>query len=171
MNAEVKKDVGPKISSEELSGLSQLEQANKITKTFMLWSAGGGLIPFPGWDIAAIYAAQITMLSKMTKVYNIPFSENKVKNVLLPLFASVGIMPAATGIFASVLKFIPIVGQLVGVVSLPVIAGALTYATGKVFAAHFEAGGNLLDLKPEEVKTHFKKMFEEGKELSKQTSK
>lgn len=160
----------PEINDEEMKGLTPFEQANAINKRFVLWSAGGGLIPLPVVDIAAILAAQITMLAKMTKVYNIPFSEHTVKNILIPLIGSVGIVPMGAAALASLVKFIPVVGQAVGLLSMSVIAGAITYATGKIFISHFEAGGTLLDFDPEKMKNHYKKLFEEGKTVAKEAA-
>lgn len=159
----------PEIAAVELEGLSTLDQSNKITRTFVLWSAGGGLIPIPMADIAAIYAAQITMITKMSKVYGIPFSEHKLKNILLPLFGSLGVVPLGTGILVSMIKIIPGIGQIAGGISMPVMAGAITYATGKIFTAHFEAGGTLLDFNPESMKEHYKALFEEGKSVTKES--
>ena len=164
------KEQGPEIAAVELEGLSTLEQADKITRNFVLWSAGGGLIPFPLIDIAAIYAAQVTMITKMSKVYGISFSEHKFKNVLLPLFGALGVVPMGTGILASIIKVIPGIGHLVSGLSMPVIAGAITYATGKIFTAHFEAGGTLLDFNPNIMKEHYKRLFEEGKNVAQKTA-
>lgn len=160
----LKEDV---VTSEELEGLSSLEQANKITRKYVLWSAGGGLIPVPIVDLAAIYAAQVTMITKMSKVYGIDFSEHKFKNVLMPLFGSLGLVPVTTGILASAVKFIPGIGHFAGSVSLPVMAGAITYATGKIFTSHFETGGTLFDFNPEKMKEHYKKLYKEGKNVAK----
>lgn len=156
--------------SEEVKELSTLEKANKITNNFVLWSAGGSIIPLPALDIAAIYASQVTMIAKMSKVYGISFSEHKFKNVLTPLFSALGVVPITTGVFASAVKFIPGIGNLVSSLSLPVMAGAITYATGKVFTAHFEAGGTLLDFNPETMKEYYKNLFEEGKTVAKETA-
>ena len=159
---------GPRIAAEELEGLSTLEQSNKITRNFTYWSVGGGLVPVPLLDIAAIYAAQVTMITKLTKVYGIPFNEHKFKNVIMPLFGSLGLVPVATGLLASMIKIVPGVGHLVSGLSMPVMAGAITYATGKVFTAHFEAGGTLLDFDPESMKNHFQTSFAEGKGVAKE---
>lgn len=159
---------GPEIAPEELEGLSTLEQSDKITRRFVLWSAGGGLIPVPLVDLAAIYAAQVTMITQLSKVYGIAFSEHKFKNVLLPLFGALGIVPVTTGILASAIKIIPGIGHLVSGLSMPVMAGAMTYATGKIFTAHFETGGTLLDFNPDVMKEHYKKLFEEGKDVAKE---
>jgi uncharacterized protein (DUF697 family) len=160
----------PEITDEELLDLTPLEQATKINKRFVLWSSGAGLIPFPMVDIATILTAQITMLAKMTKAYNIPFSEHRVKNILIPLFSSVGVVPAATVLLASLVKFIPVIGQTAGLISLPVMSGAISYATGKVFISHFEAGGTLLDFNPEKMKDYYKELLEEGKTVAKEAA-
>ena len=167
---ENKKVQGPEIAAEELEWLSPLEQSNKIMRNFVLWSAGGGLIPIPMVDIAAIYAAQVTMITKMSRVYGIAFTEHKFKNVLLPLFGALGVVPVATGILASIIKIIPGIGHLVSGLSMPVMAGAITYATGKIFTIHFEAGGTLLDFNPDIMKEHYKKLFHEGKTVAKESA-
>ena len=161
---------GPEIPAEELAGLSTLEQSNKITRAFVLWSAGGSLIPVPLIDLAAVYAAQVTMISKMSAVYNISFSEHKFKNILWPLVGSLGVVPMGVGMLSSAIKMIPGIGHVVSALSVPVIAAAITYATGKIFTAHFEAGGTLLDFDPKKMEEYYKKLFEEGKIAAKEAA-
>jgi uncharacterized protein (DUF697 family) len=71
------------------------------------------------------------------------------------------------GLFTGLVKFMPPVGIIVGVLSFPVIAAASTYAVGKVFIQHFEAGGTLLDLDPERMKTYFQNYYKEGLDVAK----
>lgn len=149
-------DVIPEVETNE-------QKALKITKRYALWSMGGGLIPVVGLDIVAIMGAQIKMLCEMSKIYNVEFKENRAKSLVTSLIGSLGIVPIGTGILFSAMKILPVVGQLAATVALPVSAGAITYATGKVFIAHFESGGTLLDFNPEKMKAAYKKMFEEGK--------
>jgi uncharacterized protein (DUF697 family) len=160
----------PEIAAADTEELTTLAQADKITRDFVLWSAGGGLIPISIVDIAAIYAAQVTMITKLSKVYEIPFSEHKFKNTLMPLFGSLGVVPVTTGILASVIKVIPGIGHMISGLTMPVMAGAMTYATGKVFTAHFEAGGTLLDFNPIVMREHYKALFEEGKTVAKEAA-
>ena len=141
------------------------QKALKITKRYALWSMGGGLIPVVGLDIAAILGAQIKMLYEMSKVYNVEFKENRAKSIIGSLISSLGIVPIGTGILFSAMKILPFVGPLAATVALPTSAGAITYATGKVFISHFESGGTFLDFNPEKMKAAYKKMFDEGKEL------
>jgi hypothetical protein len=72
---------------------------------------------------------------------------------------------------ATLLKAIPVVGQLVGAPSMGIFCGASTYAVGKVFMQHFEAGGTFLTLNAASVKECFLKEFEEGGKLLKKVQK
>jgi uncharacterized protein (DUF697 family) len=67
---------------------------------------------------------------------------------------------AATGLLATGVKFLPVIGTTVGLLTMPGLSVAATYAVGKVFIAHFEAGGTLLDFDPEKVREHFRAEFE-----------
>lgn len=139
--------------------------ALKVTRRYALWSMGGGLIPLVGLDIVAILGVQLKMLHAMSGVYCVEFREHRAKSIVASLVGSLGIIPIGTGIFYSIIKVIPFVGSLAATVALPISAGAITWATGKVFIAHFESGGTFLDLNPEKMKQAYRKMFEEGKQV------
>ncbi len=150
---------------------STLEQAERIVRNHWIASAGVAAVPLPLLDTVALTGIQLNMLFRMSKVYDVPFSRDKVKNIIAPLI--VGVMPAA---FArplmSGLSVIPFAGPLLGAFSMPVLSGAVTYALGKVFIQHFESGGTFLTFDPEKVKTYFNEQVQAGKDLVKrQTSK
>ena len=65
-----------------------------------------------------------------------------------------------------IIKTIPIVGQTVGMLTMPIIAGATTYAVGKVFHQHFASGGTFLTFDPNEVKSYYTEMIEKGKSVA-----
>jgi uncharacterized protein (DUF697 family) len=139
-------------------------QAHDIAMKHVWWSAGMGLIPIPIVDWAAITATQLKMLKNLADHYEVEFSEHRGKSVIGALVG--GSLPGLTGSTAkSLLKFIPGIGGLVGMVVAPALAGASTYALGKVFIMHFESGGTLLDFDPEKVRAHFADEFEKGKEV------
>ena len=50
---------------------------------------------------------------------------------------------------------LPLVGSLLSVASLPLFAGGITYAVGKVFITHFASGGTFLDFDPDKVRSYF----------------
>ena len=84
-----------------------------------------------------------------------PFSEHRVKSILTSLVGGLGSLAVAP-VFFSLIKIIPIVGQTAGLVSLPLSAGAFTYAVGRIFIQHFASGGTFLDFEPAEVREHFR---------------
>jgi uncharacterized protein (DUF697 family) len=141
------------------------KRALRLTRHYALWSMGGGLIPVFGLDLAAIIAVQIQLVREMSKVYGVEFKENRAKSILTSLIASLGFIPIGTGILFSVIKVIPVVGPLASRIALPITAGAVTFATGKAFIAHFESGGNFLNCNVERMKEGYRKTFVEGKSV------
>jgi uncharacterized protein (DUF697 family) len=139
---------------------TKLEQANLIVKKYMNWSFVGGLIPIPMADMAAVSAVQMKMLSDLADLYDVPFKTHAAKSVVASLLGAVVPSMAATGLLATGVKFLPVIGTTVGLLTMPGLSVAATYAVGKVFIAHFEAGGTLLDFDPEKVREHFRAEFE-----------
>ncbi|MBF0277440.1 MAG: DUF697 domain-containing protein [SAR324 cluster bacterium] len=147
--------------SEEVSR----EEMDHLIRNHMYGSFGIGLIPFPFVDIAALTILQVKLVKEIADAYEIPFSREKIKNVLFPLVSAVTpsfIAPSLT----SLIKVVPIVGQTAGAVTMPVISGAVTYATGQVFVSHFESGGTLLNINVAKMKAHYSDMFEKGKGIA-----
>ena len=143
----------------------QEAQAEAIIGRYVKWSVGSGLIPIPLMDLAAVTAVQIRMLSKEADLFGVPFSSARAKAMVTALMGSVVPSTLAYGSIGSIIKAIPMVGTLAGVVTLPAFYGASTYAVGKVFLHHFASGGNLLDFDPEKSKAYFREKLEEGKQV------
>ncbi len=141
------------------------ETVDKIIRRHVYVSAGVGLIPLPLVDIAGLTGVQLNMLRKIAKEYGVPFSEGTVKNILLSLFGGI-FPPAHAFILGSLIKLVPGVGQAAGVTSMPILAGATTYAVGNLFATHFAWGGDFTDLDTEKIKEDYAKWFEEGKKVA-----
>jgi uncharacterized protein (DUF697 family) len=121
--------------------------ATKVVDRFSFWSGVAGLLPIPFVDLAAVAALQIQMLRVISRIYDVPFSENRGKALIAGLFGT--IIPVSTGVgMASVVKSIPIAGTAVGALVTPALAVAATYAIGRVFIQHFASGGTLLDFEP-----------------------
>ena len=122
-------------------------RATKVVERFSLWSAIAGLLPVPFVDLAAVGALQIQMLRRISRIYDVPFSENRGKALVAGIAGTM--IPASTGIgMASVVKSIPVAGTAIGALITPAMAVAATYAIGMVFIQHFASGGTLLDFSP-----------------------
>jgi len=134
-------------------------QARQIVERNMFWSAGAGVVPVPGVDLALLAGVQVKMLAQLAKHYNVPFLRNTVKALVGTLLgtltaggASVGLVPYA--------KMVPVVGNILGALTMPAFSAAATWALGKVFIQHFEAGGTFLNFNPDDVKEYFRQEFE-----------
>ena len=145
---------------------SNLDFSNDLVKKYMWWSMGAGLIPVPFVDIAAVSGVQLKMIKDISDIYGIKFSENKGKSIVSALLGSIVPNSLARGGVGSILKMIPVVGTVMGGISMSLFSGASTYAIGKAFIQHFESGGTFLNFDPVKVKDYFFSKFEEGKKVA-----
>jgi len=125
-----------------------------IIKKYMYLSMGAGLIPIPAIDMAAVLGLQLRMVAVLAGEYKQDFSHDKGKAFIASLVG--GSVPAAGGpAIGSLIKRVPVIGQTIGVLAMPALAGASTYAVGKVFAQHFASGGTFLTFNPKAVARHY----------------
>ncbi|MBU0724003.1 MAG: DUF697 domain-containing protein [Alphaproteobacteria bacterium] len=145
--------------------LTQTLAGNSLIKNYVVASVAASAVPVPLFDIAAVTAIQLRMIQKLSHLYGKPFSEGVVRSIIASLGGSVvGIGVGAMA--ASLVKFVPVIGWAASIMSLPLIAGASTYAIGQVFQKHYAEGGTAFDLKTEDVKAYYKEQFEKGKVMA-----
>ncbi|WP_040463083.1 YcjF family protein [Limisalsivibrio acetivorans] len=150
---------------ETLSFEERKEKADETVKKHVYAAMGVGLVPIPVVDFVGVTGVQIDMLNKLAKFYGIPFKKDRVKNILSSLVG--GLIPAGLGLpVASLLKAVPVVGTTVGALGMPIVAGASTYAVGRVFVQHFESGGTFLSFDPGSVREHFEEEFKTGQKVA-----
>lgn len=146
------------------------ETKKKIVKNYTWYSMGAGLIPVPFVDMAAITGVQLKMVKDIAQDYDVDFSENRGKSIISGLIGS--IVPSSLASSSLMyIKHIPVVGSIVGGLSLSLFAGAATYAMGHVFIQHFESGGNLLNFDSDAMNDYFKAKFAEGQDVAKDMKK
>ena len=129
--------------------------ATEIVKRYSLYAGGAGLIPVPVVDFAAITGVQLKMLAELSKVYGIPFEQDRVRPIVSSLIGGYAATKLGYGAGGSLLKSVPVVGPLLGAVAVPGFAAGLSWAIGKVFIQHFASGGTFLDFDPEKVREFF----------------
>ncbi|MDB5368364.1 MAG: GTPase [Rhodospirillales bacterium] len=127
----------------ESNGVGKYDEAMKLVGGYTGWAAGAGFIPVPGADIAALTAVQLKMLHSLSKLYDVPFQRNAVKSTVVSLLGSLA-PAAAASVTGSLIKAIPVIGTAAGMIAMPGLSVAATYALGRVFARHFEQGGTFL---------------------------
>lgn len=142
----------------------RIARNDALVRKHALAAAGVGLIPLPAVDFLALTGVQANLLRKLSAAYDVPFSEELGKKLVGSLVG--GYAPVALAMpVASLLKSVPLIGQTTGVLAMSIVAGASTYAIGKVFVQHFESGGTFLNFDPAAVREYFREQFREGREF------
>ena len=121
--------------------------AHLLVDRYAKYAAAAGLVPVPVVDVAALAAVQVAMLRALAGQYEVPFSHERGRMLVSALLG--GLMPSLAG--HQVLK---VFGTLFGMISVSGFAMAATYAVGRMFIAHFESGGTLLDVDVERSRQH-----------------
>ena len=145
---------------------AEMPGADKLIRNHVYAAMAVGLIPLPFLDFAGVTGVQLNLMRKLAQIYNIPFSKDMVKNLIGALIG--GAFPASAGVQVggSIAKIIPGIGHIAGTASVVIVAGAATYAIGKVFNRHFSEGGTFLSFDPEEARAYYEEMFREGQEVA-----
>ena len=150
-------------ASAAASEINRLKADIVITRHFAV-AVGAGFIPVPIVDFAAITGVQLTMLAQICKIYKQPFSKEAAASIIASLVGGAVTGGEASSLaISSKLKFIPVVGTAVSWLVTPALAGATTYAIGRVFVRHLESGGSLLTFDGQKMKGYMEKAMEEGK--------
>lgn len=145
---------------------TRIETANSIVRNHVMWSMGAGLTPVPLVDMAAVSAVQLNMIRNLCEKYDVEYSKSLGKSLITALIGS-----SVARVGASLVKGIPIVGFILGGVSMSVLSGATTFAIGQVFISHFEANGTMENFDVESWKKIFEEQFEIGKDFASRIKK
>jgi uncharacterized protein (DUF697 family) len=141
-------------------------KAEIVIKNHMLAACAGSIVPVPLLDLAAVTAVQVSMIRKLAEMYGQTFSESPVRNTIAALVGGVVGPWAGAVVGVSLAKLIPVVGWVAGVVAMPTVVGAATYALGHVFLRHFQEGGSIYDISTEKVRGYYKEQFAKGKTVA-----
>lgn len=148
--------------SEDAAPATTRAQADNIIKNHIIVAMSFALVPMPLFDLALLAGNQVAMVNALSELYGVPFEQNKARSIVIALVSSalpvLGVAALSSGI-----KLIPGIGSLFGSGAIAITGGALTYAVGQVFAAHFAAGGTLLDLDPAKMRDLFNEEVKKGK--------
>ena len=102
------------------------EYAEKIVGRSAAAAAAVGVTPIPFSDAALLVPVQVTMLGKIINIYGV----SNLVNISTSVISDVIITNLGKSIVSSILKMIPIVGQIAGAVINGGVAAALTGAIG-----------------------------------------
>lgn len=141
---------------------ARIPRALEIVKRNMLWSAGAGVLPMPVVELVAISAVEVKLIKELADHYQLQFRPELARAAVASLVGSLGSVALGKMVVYSGLRAVPILGQAIAVAAVPGIAAAVTYAIGRVFISHFEAGGTLLDFDPAKMREHFRAHYADG---------
>lgn len=130
-----------------LAAITDTEKdARMLVDRYTRYAVAVGLVPLPVIDMVAISCLHVAMLGALCAVYGVPFSKERGRVLVAALLG--GVMPTLAGhqILTTIAKRVTMIGTLFGMVSVSGFAVAATFAVGRVFVAHFESGGTLLDV-------------------------
>lgn len=152
-----------------LSTEERLAAGQKIVKRNTYIAAGVAAVPVmpPLVDLAALGGVQVLMIKQLSDLYRVPFKENVARNLVAALVGTLSSRVLAAGVVGSMFKVLPGFGAVIGgLLALPAVSGAVTYALGKVFVKHFEEGGTLLDLDVNKVRDFFASQYQVGRKVA-----
>jgi uncharacterized protein (DUF697 family) len=154
----------PALSAEDRQ--ARLLIAETRVRDHMMVALGVGLLPFPLLDLAAAVGTQVTLVKRLCDLYDVPFSESATRGIVTSLVGTLGVAGSALIIGASFSKLIPGSGTALGMLSLPLMSAAYTYAIGNLFIGHFEIGGTLADFQSQNYSNYFRELYKRGKETA-----
>lgn len=141
------------------------EAIDKLVNRYMNWSLGLGFVPLPLLDFVALTSVQTKMVYELCKLYEVEYSEERVRSIVSSLVGSA--LPCGLAApLASLIKFIPGLGTAAGGLAYGLSGAASTYALAAVFVKHFETGKDILSLDSAEVRSAFQKNYEKGQEVA-----
>jgi uncharacterized protein (DUF697 family) len=142
------------------------ESPDSIISSHVMFSMVAGSIPVPVVDFVAITAIQVDMLKQLAEYYGKDYNNEQGKSLASSL---IGATLSKAG--ASAIKAIPGVGTVIGITAQVLLAGAGTYALGRVFENHFSGGGTLSSFNTENMKKVYEEYLEKGKQIVKDLKK
>lgn len=150
-------------SDEESLPPERFAEARLIVHEYSMWAMAAGMLPLAAVDLALVGAAQLRMLARLSALYGLPFSENAVRAIVAALLSSLGAGALKQSVAGQMIKAVPFIGPVLGMMTLPGFAMAFTYAVGRVFIEHFESGGTFLTFNVEAARDRLRSEFADAR--------
>jgi len=138
-------------------------EAHNAVKNHVMVALTFGLVPSPLFDVAMLVGNQVSMVRALAGRYGQPFDKGRSKAVILSLIGGSASVLAVVALSSGV-KIIPGIGTLTGSGGVAMLGGAVTYALGRTFIAHFESGGTLRDCDAARFRAAFRRELGKGRE-------
>lgn len=131
------------------------QRARDTIRRHALLAAGLGLVPVPWFDVIALSAVQVAMLRDLAEIHGANISSERARTAIAALVGGPLSHALARVAARGLWRLTPGLGPLIAALGAPSLGAAVTYAIGRVFAAHFESGGTLLSLDVPRMRARF----------------
>ncbi|GAB6040732.1 YcjF family protein [Endothiovibrio diazotrophicus] len=145
----------------ELEPEQRSAEAQALVRKYMMGTAALGLVPLPLVEWLALAGVQAKMLSDLARLYDIPFSDERARVIIGAVVGGSGAVSLSLNL-ARLIRGMPVAGVATAA-GAALFSGASTYAIGRLFIQHFEAGGTLLSFDPKQARERYNEHLEEGK--------
>lgn len=137
-------------------------QVASLLRSYALGSSGAALVTDSFLSSAAIAALHLALIRDLAAAYNVEFSKESARGISLAL--GVAFVPGWLGgeVQRSILRVLPVVTGVVGVIVVAGMSAAVTYALGRTVIEHFEAGGTLVDFDVKRLHQAVENLFNSG---------
>jgi uncharacterized protein (DUF697 family) len=137
--------------------------AHRLLAHYRRWTIAMASAPLPLMDAALVSGVQIRMLSRLAKLYGVPFERVRVAGLLSALFGGWTPYTITTGFAGAAARLAPGLGTLIGIATSIGTSVLATETIGKMFIQHFEEGGTFLDFEPKKYRERLQKAKSERK--------
>ncbi len=142
------------------------EDVEGIILCHVCLAVSAGIVPLPVVDIAAVTGIQANMIREIAALYDEPFMKETAVTLLTSIAGKTLLRTAGPQLISSLAKAIPIIGQTAGMLSMPVLAGASTYAIGKTFQEHFASGGTFASFDANAMHGYYEEKLQGGQHVA-----
>ncbi|HWI28610.1 MAG TPA: DUF697 domain-containing protein [Stellaceae bacterium] len=119
-----------------------------ILTYYRKWTMAAAAAPIPLADAALVSGVQLRMISRLARLYGVPFERVRVASLLSALFGGWTPYTIATGVAGAAARMAPGIGTVIGIATSVGTSTLATETIGKIFIQHFEEGGTFLDFEP-----------------------
>lgn len=124
----------------------------EIVRLHAGFCAAADLIPVPVLDSVVVSGLQFQMVEALAAHYGVPFDRERSQAILTALgtgFAHEVLTRTPTSRWlGGLIRRVPVIGAPLRAVAWPGALAAWTYALGKSYVDHYEAGGQFSDFEP-----------------------
>ncbi|MGO8915249.1 MAG: DUF697 domain-containing protein [Stellaceae bacterium] len=126
----------------------RLKAARDVLVYYRRWTIAAAAAPIPLADAALVSGVQVRMVSRLARLYGVPFERVRVASLLSALLGGWTPFTIATSVTGAAARMVPGIGTLIGVATSVGTSTLATETIGKIFIRHFEDGGTFLDFEP-----------------------